>query len=111
MARAIHPIHTIRDDDVLFALTTEAVGQDALDDQHIVSPKKPAVATYLRCPRRIPSFNAFCRNEPSVLLVSFIIPAIGVLAFEWARNSFTSALVYSRRTIVFFVFLATSISI
>ena len=35
----------------------------------------------------------------------------GVLAFEWARNSFTSALVYSRRTILFFAFLAISISI
>jgi L-aminopeptidase/D-esterase-like protein len=32
MARAIHPFHTIRDGDVLFALSTEAVGQDALDD-------------------------------------------------------------------------------
>lgn len=32
MARAIHPFHTIRDGDILFALSTEAVGQDALDD-------------------------------------------------------------------------------
>jgi ABC-type oligopeptide transport system ATPase subunit/L-aminopeptidase/D-esterase-like protein len=32
MARAIHPFHTIRDGDVLFALSTEAIGQDALDD-------------------------------------------------------------------------------
>ena len=32
MARAIHPFHTIHDGDVLFALSTDATGQDALDD-------------------------------------------------------------------------------
>src|ERR1700736_6469204 len=66
---------------------------------------------YRRCPRLMPSLRAFCRNEPSVLFVSFIILATGVFAFEWARNAFTSALVYSRRAILFFDFLATSNSI
>jgi hypothetical protein len=37
---------------------------------------------YLRCPSLIPSFNAFCRNDPSVLFVSFTILANGVFAFE-----------------------------
>jgi len=32
MARAIHPFHTVHDGDVLFALSTEAVEQTALDD-------------------------------------------------------------------------------
>ena len=59
----------------------------------------------------MPSWRAFCRNEPSVLFVSFTILTNGVFAFEWARSSFTSALVYSRRTVFFFAFLAISSSI
>jgi hypothetical protein len=51
------------------------------------------------------------RANPS--LDNFAILSTGVFAFESARNSFTSALVYSRRTgffvalTGFFVFLAT----
>ena len=44
--------------------------------------KKPVLTAHLRCPSRIPSFNAFWRNEPSVLFVNFMILAIGVFAFE-----------------------------
>jgi hypothetical protein len=40
-----------------------------------------------------------------VRLVIFAILATGVRAFECARNSFTSALVYSRRTGFFVFFL------
>ncbi|WP_029584879.1 hypothetical protein [Bradyrhizobium sp. URHD0069] len=43
---------------------------------------EPIYDRYLRCPRLIPSFNAFWRNEPSVLFVSFMILTNGVLAFE-----------------------------
>ena len=32
MARAIQPFHTIRDGDVLFALSTEEVASDSLED-------------------------------------------------------------------------------
>ena len=55
----------------------------------------------------MPSFRAFCRNEPSVRMVNLAILATGVLAFECAFNSFTSALVYARRRTTFvFAFLA-----
>jgi hypothetical protein len=52
-----------------------------LAKSHVVSVPL-LLPPYLRWPRLIPSFNAFCRNEPSVLLVSFIILTIGVLALE-----------------------------
>jgi hypothetical protein len=51
----------------------------------------------------MPSFSAFWRNEPSVRFVSLEIFATGVRAFECARNSFTSSLVYSRRRTTFFL--------
>jgi hypothetical protein len=54
--------------------------------------------------------SAFCRSEPTLRFVSFAILTTGVFAFECDRNSFTSALVYSRRTI-FFAFLATYCSL
>ena|SRR5258708_34488360 len=49
-----------------------------------------------------PKLSAFCRSEPTLRFVSLVILATGVFAFECARNSLTSALVYSRRTTVFF---------
>jgi hypothetical protein len=54
--------------------------------------------------------SAFCRSDPSVRFVSFEIFVTGVFAFEWARNSFSSAFVYSRAT-RFFAFLATYCSL
>jgi hypothetical protein len=58
----------------------------------------------------MPSVSAFWRSAPTDRFVNFATLAIGVLAFECARNSFTSALVYSRRT-VFFAFFATYCSL
>ena len=55
----------------------------------------------------MPSLSAFCRSEPTDRFVNFATLATGVRAFECVRSSFTSALVYSRRTTVFFAFLAT----
>src|SRR5579859_1317435 len=60
----------------------------------------------------MPSLRAFCRSEPSVRLVSFTIFATGVRAFECARSSLISVLVYLRTTDffafgVFFAFFAT----
>ena len=52
----------------------------------------------------------FAESEPSDRFINFVSFATGVLAFECAFNSFTSAAVYSLRTF-FFAFLATSISI
>ena len=49
--------------------------------------------------------RAFERSAPSVRFVSLAIFLTGVRAFECARNSLSSALVYSRRT-RFFAFLA-----
>jgi hypothetical protein len=58
----------------------------------------------------MPSFRAFWRNDPSVRFVIFASLTTGVLAFECARSSFTSSFVYSRRTVLLFVFLATGVS-
>src|SRR6478752_6206233 len=58
----------------------------------------------------MPSFMAFWRNDRSVRFVIFTSLTNGVLAFECARSSFTSSFVYSRRTVLLFVFLATSVS-
>ena len=58
----------------------------------------------------MPSFVAFWRNDRSVRFVIFTSLTTGVLALECARSSFTSSFVYSRRTVLLFVFLATSVS-
>jgi hypothetical protein len=58
----------------------------------------------------MPSLRAFWRNDPSVRFVIFTSLATDVFAFECARSSFTSSFVYSRRTILFLVFLATDVS-
>jgi hypothetical protein len=64
---------------------------------------------YRWCPRPMPSVSAFCLNEPSDRFINLVSFDTGVLAFECAFNSLTSAVVYSRRLIFFFVaFLATS---
>jgi len=53
---------------------------------------------------------AFWRNDRSVRFVIFASLTTGVLAFECARSSFTSSFVYSRRTVLLFVFLTISVS-
>jgi hypothetical protein len=58
----------------------------------------------------MPSFRAFWRNDPSVRFVILASLTTGVLTFECARSSFTSSFVYSRRTVLLFVFLATGVS-
>jgi hypothetical protein len=59
----------------------------------------------------MPSFRAFCLNEPSERFINFASFNTGVLAFECIFNSLISDAVYSLRvTFVFAVFLATSIS-
>jgi hypothetical protein len=70
-----------------------------------LSKRLARASVYRRWPRRMPSFSAFCRNDPTERLVNFAILATGVRAFECARNSFTSDVVYSRRE-TFFFFLA-----
>jgi hypothetical protein len=61
-------------------------------------PPEPSDSTYRWCPRPIPMLLAFARSALSVRFVSLAIFLTGVRAFECARNSFSSALVYSRRT-------------
>jgi hypothetical protein len=60
----------------------------------------------------MPRAKAFCRSEPSDRFIAFAIFFTGVLAFEWARSSRTSAFVYSTRvrffTDFFVAFLAIS---
>src|ERR1700704_863059 len=62
----------------------------------------------------MPRLRAFTRRAASVRLVSVAIFLTGVFAFEWARSSFRSVLLYSRRArflgalTVFFTFLATA---
>src|SRR6266852_3322837 len=59
----------------------------------------------------MPSFRAFCLNEPSERFINFASFDTGVLAFECIFNSLISDAVYSLRLIFFFAaFLATSIS-
>jgi hypothetical protein len=71
----------------------------------------------------MPRLRAFTRSAASVRLVNLAISLTGVFAFECARSSFRSALLYSRRTrflgaftaffaflTVFFTFLATVLS-
>ena len=59
----------------------------------------------------MPSFRAFCLNEPSERFINFASFDTGVLAFECIFNSLISDAVYSLRVIFFFAaFLATSIS-
>jgi hypothetical protein len=53
---------------------------------------------------------AFERSAASERFVSLAIFLTGVRAFECARNSFSSALVYPRRT-SFLTFLATTCSL
>ena len=53
--------------------------------------------------------SAFWRSAPTLRFVSFAILTTGVFAFECARNSFTSALVYSRRTARLHCFLGHSL--
>jgi hypothetical protein len=70
-----------------------------------------SIKLYRWWPRPIPSVNAFCLNEPSDRFINLVSFDIGVRAFEYVFNSFTSETVYSLRMIFFFVaFLATSIS-
>ena len=78
--------------------------------RHLKSRTLEAV-TYRWCPRPIPNVNAFCLKEPSDRFINFVSFDTGVLAFECVFNSLISDAVYSLRTIVlFFAFLATSIS-
>src|SRR3981189_3628398 len=62
----------------------------------------------------MPRLRAFTRRAASVRLVSLAISLTGVFAFECARSSFRSVLLYSRRArflgafTVFFTFLATA---
>src|ERR1700704_5219111 len=62
----------------------------------------------------MPRLRAFTRRAASVRLVSVAIFLTGVFAFECARSSFRSVLLYSRRArflgafTVFFTFLATA---
>src|SRR5882757_2937823 len=71
----------------------------------------------------MPRLRAFTRRAASVRLVSLAISLTGVFAFECARSSFRSVLLYSRRArflgaftvfftflTVFFTFLATVLS-
>src|SRR6266436_4660592 len=59
----------------------------------------------------MPSFRAFCLNEPSERFINFASFDTGVLAFECIFNSLISDAVYSLRVIFFFAaFLTTSIS-
>src|ERR1700692_2394717 len=71
----------------------------------------------------MPRLRAFTRRAASVRLVSLAICLTGVFAFECARSSFRSVLLYSRRArflgaftaffkflTVFFTFLATVLS-
>src|SRR5882672_5223511 len=59
----------------------------------------------------MPSFRAFCLNEPSERFINFASFDTGVLAFECIFNSLISDAVYSLRAIFLFAaFLATSIS-
>src|ERR1700682_4130747 len=62
----------------------------------------------------MPRLRAFTRRAASVRFVSLAISLTGVFAFECARSSFRSVLLYSRRArllgafTVFFTFLATA---
>src|SRR3984893_18946422 len=59
----------------------------------------------------MPSFGAFCLNEPAERFINFASFDTGVLAFECIFNSLISDAVYSLRVIFLFAaFLATSIS-
>src|ERR1700730_4143889 len=59
----------------------------------------------------MPSFRAFCLNEPSERFIDFASFDTGVLACECIFNSLISDAVYSLRvTFVFAVFLAASLS-
>jgi hypothetical protein len=59
----------------------------------------------------MPSFGAFCLNEPSERFINFASFDTGVLAFECIFNSLISDAVYSlRAAFLFAAFLATSIS-
>src|SRR5713101_1342238 len=59
----------------------------------------------------MPSFRAFCLNEPAERFINFASFDTGVLAFECIFNSLISDAVYSLRAIFLFAaFLATSIS-
>ena len=59
----------------------------------------------------MPRLTAFCRSDPSVRFIDLAIFFTGVLAFECARRSRTSAFVYSMRVRFFFVFFATFLAI
>jgi hypothetical protein len=54
----------------------------------------------------MPSFKAFCLNEPSVLFISLAIFDTGVLAFECCFSSLMSAFVYGLLVTLFFLALA-----
>jgi len=59
----------------------------------------------------MPSFRAFCLNEPSERFINFASFDTGVLAFECIFNSLISDAVYSlRAAFLFAAFSATSIS-
>ena len=59
----------------------------------------------------MPSFRAFCLNEPSERFINFASFDTGVLAFECIFNSLISDAAYSLRlTFLFAAFLATSVS-
>src|SRR5262249_245643 len=69
-----------------------------------------AAPDHRRWPRPIPSFTAFWRREPSVLLISFAILLTRVLAFECWFSNLRSAAVYGLRIDLFFFALITSVS-
>jgi hypothetical protein len=73
-------------------------------------PAKPGAEIYLRWPRPIPSFKAFCLKEPSDLFISFAIFGTGVLAFECCLKSLMSDAVYGLRVNLFLFRLITLLS-
>jgi hypothetical protein len=56
-------------------------------------------ASYLLCPRAIPSCHAFCRNASALRLVAFAILTTGVFARECALSSLMSSFDQARRTL------------
>ena len=68
------------------------------------APREPW--DYRWWPRPIPSFNAFCRKDPSDFFMSFATFVTGVFAFECCLSNLMSAAVYGLRASLFFVVLA-----
>jgi hypothetical protein len=67
-------------------------------------------ASYLLCPRAIPSCHAFCRNASALRLVAFAILTTGVFARECALSSLMSSFDQARRTLRILFFAMSTCS-